>query len=43
LRRAAAAKEHAKQLADGHEVELWQLITLFKSDNPARRSDDNAG
>lgn len=39
---AEAAKEHAKRLADGHEVELWQLVALFRSDNPARPSDDDA-
>jgi hypothetical protein len=30
----AAAKEHARQLADGHEVELWRLVARFKVDNP---------
>jgi hypothetical protein len=29
-----AAKEHARRLADGHEVELWRLVARFKSDNP---------
>lgn len=32
-----AAKEHAKRLADGHEVELWRLVARFKFDNPRRR------
>ena len=25
-----AAKEHAKRLADGHEVELWRLVAQLK-------------
>jgi hypothetical protein len=28
-----AAKEHARRLADGHEVELWRLVARFKFDN----------
>ena len=32
-----SAKERVKQLADGHEVELWRLVTQFKSDNPRHR------
>jgi hypothetical protein len=32
-----AAKEHAKRLADGHEVELWRLVADFKLDNPPDR------
>jgi hypothetical protein len=30
------AKEHAKQLVDGHDVELWQLerhIAVFKAEH----------
>lgn len=33
----AAAKEHVKRLADGHEVELWRLVAQFKSDDPRHR------
>jgi hypothetical protein len=32
-----AAKEQARQLVDGHDVELWQLdrkISVFLSDGP---------
>jgi hypothetical protein len=29
-----AAKEHAKRLADGHEVQLWRLVAQFKFDKP---------
>ena len=25
-----AAKEHAKRLADGHEIELWRLVLTRK-------------
>ncbi|AZO34693.1 hypothetical protein EOA27_01135 [Mesorhizobium sp. M2A.F.Ca.ET.037.01.1.1] len=32
-----AAKEQARLLADGHEVELWRLVARFKSDNPRSR------
>ncbi|MGX9148084.1 hypothetical protein [Mesorhizobium sp. 128a] len=32
-----AAKEHARRLADGHEVELWRLVARFKFDNPRGR------
>jgi hypothetical protein len=32
-----AAKEHARRLADGHEVELWRLVARFKFDNPRDR------
>jgi hypothetical protein len=28
-----AAKEHAKQLADGQEVELWRLVAQYKFDD----------
>jgi len=31
-----AAKEHAKRLAEGHEVELWRWVAQFKFDNPRR-------
>ncbi len=37
----AAAKEHARQLADAHEVELWRLVARFKADNP--RGSPGAG
>ena len=30
-----AAKEHASQLADGQEVELWRLVAQF--DNPPHK------
>jgi hypothetical protein len=29
-----AAKEHARRLIDGREVELWRLVARFKFDNP---------
>ncbi|TPI40038.1 hypothetical protein FJW07_09935 [Mesorhizobium sp. B3-1-9] len=29
-----AAKEQARRLAEGHEVELWRLVARFKFDNP---------
>lgn len=32
-----AAQEHARQLADGHEVELWRLVARLRSDNPRGR------
>jgi hypothetical protein len=32
-----AAKEHARRLAEGHEVELWRLIARLKFDNPRGR------
>ncbi|TPL43615.1 hypothetical protein [Mesorhizobium sp. B2-4-6] len=32
-----AAKEQARLLADGHEVELWRLVARFKFDNPRSR------
>jgi hypothetical protein len=32
-----SAKQCAKQLADGHEVELWRLVTQFKFDDPRHR------
>jgi hypothetical protein len=28
------AKEQAKWLVDGHDVELWQLIASFSSNDP---------
>ena len=28
-----AAKEHAKRLADGQEVELWRLVAQYKFDD----------
>jgi hypothetical protein len=33
-----AAKEHAKRLADGQEVELWRLVAQFKLDDPPDRT-----
>jgi hypothetical protein len=32
-----AAKEQARLLADGHEVELWRLVARFKFDHPRSR------
>jgi len=32
-----AAKEHAKRLADAHEVQLWRQVAQFKFDNPRNR------
>jgi len=32
-----AAKEQARRLAGGHEVELWRLVERFKLDNPRSR------
>ena len=32
-----AAKEQAKRLADGHGVQLWQMVGQFKFDNPRDR------
>ena len=32
-----AAKEHAKRLADDHEVQLWRQVAQFKFDNPRDR------
>ncbi len=32
-----AAKEQAKRLADGHEVQLWRQVAQFKFDNPRDR------
>ncbi len=29
-----AAIQHARQLADGRELELWRLVARFSSDNP---------
>ena len=29
------AKEQAKQLLDGHDGELWQLVEIFSSDRRA--------
>jgi hypothetical protein len=28
------AKEQAKRLVDGHDVELWQLVASFSSNDP---------
>jgi hypothetical protein len=36
-----AAKEYAKQLVDGHDVELWQQerkVALLKRDPPQQKS-----
>jgi len=32
-----SAKERVKQLAEGHEVELWRLVTQFRFDSPGHR------
>jgi hypothetical protein len=32
-----AAKERARRLADGYEVELWRLVARFKFDNARGR------
>jgi hypothetical protein len=32
-----AAKEHARRLANGHEVQLWRQVAQFKFDNPRDR------
>ena len=32
-----AAKEHAKRLGNGHEVQLWRQVALFKFENPPDR------
>ncbi|MBR1229035.1 MULTISPECIES: hypothetical protein [unclassified Bradyrhizobium] len=38
-----AAKERAKQLGNGHEVQLWRQVTQFKFENPPDRSKRRRG
>ena len=33
------AKEHAKRLADGQEVELWRLVAQLKLDYSGHQND----